>query len=77
MATYPLTGSTLRSSISTSLSTQILIKVDNETVGAFLFVDAQIESHQISGDAQSVIILENATMQFTKVYPIALTGQVG
>ena len=50
---------------------------DNETVGAFLFVDAQIESHQISGDAQSVIILENATMQFTKVYPIALTGQVG
>lgn len=47
---------------------------DNITVGAFLFVDAQIESHQISGDAQSVIILENATMQFTKVYPISMTG---
>jgi hypothetical protein len=34
MATYPITGSTLRSNISTGLSTQILIKVDNETVGA-------------------------------------------
>lgn len=34
MATYPLSGSTLNSSISTGLSTQILIKVDNETVGA-------------------------------------------
>jgi hypothetical protein len=31
---YPATGSTLKSSISTSLSTQILVKVDNETVGA-------------------------------------------
>lgn len=34
MATYPLTGSTLNSSISAGLSTQILIKVDNEPVGA-------------------------------------------
>lgn len=34
MATYPITGSTLRSNISTGLSTQILIKVENETVGA-------------------------------------------
>jgi hypothetical protein len=34
MASYPLTGSTLGSSISTSLSTQILIKVDDVTVGA-------------------------------------------
>lgn len=34
MATYPLTGSTLNSSISTGLSTQILIKVENEPVGA-------------------------------------------
>lgn len=47
---------------------------DNVNVGAFLFVDAQIESHQISGDAQSVIILENATMQFTKVYPLSLAS---
>lgn len=31
---YPLTGSTLTSSISTGLSTQILIKVANENVGA-------------------------------------------
>jgi len=31
---YPLTGSTLNSKISTGLSTQILIKVDNVTVGA-------------------------------------------
>jgi len=34
MASYPITGSTLTSSISTGLSTQILIKVANETVGA-------------------------------------------
>lgn len=34
VAAYPLTGSTLRSTISTGLSTQILIKVDSETVGA-------------------------------------------
>jgi hypothetical protein len=34
MATYPISGSTLRSNISTGLSTQILIKVENETVGA-------------------------------------------
>jgi hypothetical protein len=34
VATYPLTGSTLNSTISTGLSTQILIKVENETVGA-------------------------------------------
>ena len=34
MASYPITGSTLNSTISTGLSTQILIKVDNETVGA-------------------------------------------
>lgn len=34
MATYPITGSTLSSNISTGLSTQILIKVENETVGA-------------------------------------------
>lgn len=34
MSTYPITGSTLRSNISTGLSTQILIKVENETVGA-------------------------------------------
>jgi len=31
---YPLTGSTLNSTISTGLSTQILIKVENVTVGA-------------------------------------------
>jgi len=34
MATYPLTGSTLNSKISTGLSTQIIVKVDNITVGA-------------------------------------------
>jgi hypothetical protein len=34
MATYPITGSTLQSGISTGLSTQILIKVEDETVGA-------------------------------------------
>jgi hypothetical protein len=34
MASYPLSGSTMRSNISTGLSTQILIKVENETVGA-------------------------------------------
>lgn len=34
MATYPVTGSTLSSAISTGLSTQILIKVESETVGA-------------------------------------------
>jgi len=33
-AAYPLTGSTLTSQISTGLSTQILIKIENETVGA-------------------------------------------
>jgi hypothetical protein len=41
MATYPITGSTLSSNISTGLSTQILVKVENETVGA-------IQSLQIS-----------------------------
>lgn len=34
MATYPQTGSTLQSNISTSLSTQIVVKVGNDTVGA-------------------------------------------
>jgi len=34
MVSYPLTGSNLNSNISTGLSTQILIKVDNEAVGA-------------------------------------------
>jgi hypothetical protein len=34
MATYPTTGSTLNSSISTGLSTQIIVKVGTETVGA-------------------------------------------
>jgi len=34
MSSYPITGSTLNSTISTGLSTQILVKVDNETVGA-------------------------------------------
>lgn len=34
MATYPTTGSTLTSKISTGLSTQIIIKVGTETVGA-------------------------------------------
>lgn len=34
MATYPLSGSTLKSTISTGLSTQILVKVENETIGA-------------------------------------------
>lgn len=34
MATYPTSGSTLRSNISTGLSTQILVKVNTETVGA-------------------------------------------
>lgn len=33
-STYPTTGSTLRSNISTGLSTQLLIKIENETVGA-------------------------------------------
>jgi len=37
--TYPLTGSTLNSSISTGLSTQILIKVESETVGAIQSID--------------------------------------
>lgn len=31
---YPITGSTMNSNISTGLSTQILIKIENETVGA-------------------------------------------
>lgn len=34
MATYPVTGSTLTSKISTGLSTQIIIKSGTETVGA-------------------------------------------
>jgi len=34
MAEYPATGSTLTSNISTGLSTQIVIKVGNDTVGA-------------------------------------------
>ena len=34
MANYPSSGSTLRSNISTGLSTQILVKVNTETVGA-------------------------------------------
>ncbi len=34
MATYPQTGSTLQSNISTSLSTQIIVKVGSDTVGA-------------------------------------------
>ena len=34
MATYPTTGSTLNSKISTGLSTQIIVKVGTETVGA-------------------------------------------
>lgn len=34
MATYPITGSTLNSKISTGLSTQIIIKAGTETVGA-------------------------------------------
>lgn len=34
MATYPVSGSTLTSKISTGLSTQIIIKVSNDTVGA-------------------------------------------
>ena len=34
MANYPSSGSTLRSNISTGLSTQILVKVGTETVGA-------------------------------------------
>lgn len=34
MSTYPTSGSTLRSNISTGLSTQIIIKVGTETVGA-------------------------------------------
>ena len=34
MATYPTSGSTLTSSISTGLSTQIIVKVGTETVGA-------------------------------------------
>jgi hypothetical protein len=34
MALYPTTGSTLNSSISTGLSTQIIIKVGTETIGA-------------------------------------------
>jgi len=47
---------------------------DNKTVGAYLFVDAQVESYQISGNAQSVIIAENAQFQFTKVYPLNVTA---
>jgi len=39
MATYPVTGSTLNSTIATGLSTQILIKVENETVGAIQNID--------------------------------------
>lgn len=34
MSTYPTSGSTLTSSISTGLSTQIIVKVGTETVGA-------------------------------------------
>ncbi len=34
MAIYPTSGSTLTSSISTGLSTQIIVKVGTETVGA-------------------------------------------
>ena len=34
MATYPSSGSTLKSNISTGLSTQIIVKVGTETVGA-------------------------------------------
>lgn len=34
MATYPTTGSTLSSNISTGLSTQIIVRVGTETVGA-------------------------------------------
>jgi len=48
---------------------------NNETMGAYLFVGAQVESYQISGDAQSVIIAENAQFQFTGVYPLNVTHQ--
>jgi len=38
-ATYPTTGSTLNSTISTGLSTQVLVKVENETVGAIQSIE--------------------------------------
>src|SRR5574342_1149887 len=66
MATYPLSGSTIQSNISTGLSTQIIIKVGTETVGAIQSLQIQqrrnmYRTREVGLDGILEIVPNNAT----------------
>lgn len=47
---------------------------DNENMGAYLIKGAMVESHSISTDSSSAVIMESASMRFEQAIPMLLSA---